>query len=387
VHNPYAHVDWASDLRVGSATHMHMTSQARLDNAYRHGIRHFPMSNYYPSAPYTARTRVSDFWLSQDWPARLENGDSLAPPINWNDVITWRDELDEPYRSQLPVEETEPLFPHVPDDAIISPNAEHHGFTNSTSHICSPGSAFTSGNIDPRRQYHLKDHGFCVGFGGAWQEAFEGMLEGLVYPGAGGITINHPTWFTRFSDEQVLEMLDFDEGVLGIEIYNDYSARRDWSLTAGYEPPDESAPGFSLNLWDRILSTGRRCWGSCVPDHSVGAEGNWRGRSILLMNEFTDRACLEAYRQGRFYGCLDGSGLSVVDFAATDASVSVSVNRAATIRFITEKGVSETAYGESAAHELPQLNGAPDLVFLRVEIDDDRGERLFLQPVMYRPRS
>jgi len=179
-------------------------------------------------------------------------------------------------------------------------------------------------------------------------------------------------------------MLDFDERVLGIEIYNDYSAKRNWSETANYKAPSESEPGFSLNLWDRILSTGRRCWGFCVPDHSVGKDGNWDGRSILLVSECTEYDCLKAYRQGQFYGCLKDNGLTITDFTATDSSISVRTNQTATIKFITEAGLVKAIKGESATYELPRRNGAPDLVFARIEVDTALGERLFLQPVMYK---
>ncbi len=39
--------------------------------------------------------------------------------------------------------------------------------------------------------------------------------------------------------------------------------------------------------------------------------------------------------------------------------------------------------GENAVYELPRKNGTPDLVYVRVEVKDDSGDRLFLQPVMY----
>ena len=381
--NPYEGIDWQSVMRIGSATHMHMANQRTLDNGYQYGIRHFPISNYYPSAPYSSETRPSDFRLRQHWPETMEDGTTLEPPINWNDIITWRDELDEPYRSELPFQEGGLAFTQVPDDAIISPNAEHHGFSNSRSHICSPGSSFISGNIDPKEHYHLKRHGFRVGFGGTWHEAFEGMLQGLVYPDGGGITINHPTWFSKLPEEQVLEMLDFDEGVLGIEIYNDYSARRDWSQTPNYKAPSESEPGFSLNLWDRILSTGRRCWGFCVPDHSVGRGANWDGRNVLLVSEFAERDCLQAYRQGRFYGCLKDNGLTVTDLSATESTISVGISASATITFVTEAGIVSTVEGDSATYEIPQRNGGPDLVYVRIQVADESGERLFLQPIVY----
>ena len=63
--NPYEGVNWQSAIRVPSATHMHIVNQENLDNGYRYGVRHFPISNYYPSAPYDANTRLSDFRLRQ----------------------------------------------------------------------------------------------------------------------------------------------------------------------------------------------------------------------------------------------------------------------------------------------------------------------------------
>jgi len=192
--NPYEKINWQSVSRIGSATHMHMTDQELLDNGYRYGIRHFAISNYYPAAPYDADTRPSDFRLHQHWPAVRADGSIIEPPINWNDIITWKDELDEPYRSELPFTEGELAFSNIPDDAILSPNSEHHGFCNSMRiHVCNPGSTFTSGNFDSHNNYRLKQHGFSVGFGGTWQEGFKGMLAHLKYPDAGGITIAHPT--------------------------------------------------------------------------------------------------------------------------------------------------------------------------------------------------
>ncbi len=377
--NPYEGVNWQSVIRIASATHMHLVNQSDLDNGYRWGLRHFPISNYYPSAPYDANTRLSDFRLRQSWAAKC-HGKPVDPPINWNDIINWQDELEEPYRTELPFGETELFYSAIPGDVILSHNAEHHGFTNSNAHICSPGSSFASGTFDGLRHYRLEKHGFPRGYGGTWQEGFEGMLRALDYPEAGGITINHP-W--GLSDDEVLDMLDFDESVLGIEIYNDYSCRKNWFENPDYKAPPESEPGFSLNLWDRVLSTGRRCWGFCVPDHSVCKGGNWLGRNVLLVSEFTEYNCLKAYREGRFYGCLKDSGLTISDYTVTGSSISVTTSAAARIKFITEAGLARTITGPSATYQLPERSGTPGVKFVRVEVEDDSGERLFLQPVTW----
>lgn len=376
--NPYQGVNWGSVKRISSATHMHVSSQSRLDTAYKYGIRFFPNSNYYPSAPYDTNTRSSDFKLRQWWPIK-RNGVTINPPINWNTIITWQNELQEPSKSNFPFVQTGRVFSKIPANVVFSPNAEHHGFTNSSSHITSPGSRFASGNFEGyNNQYLLQSHGFPVGFGGTWQDAFKGMLDSMVYSDGGGIIINHPGWFSQLTDAHVLQMLDFDKRVLGIEIYNHTS------INPAYKPPllPEEAPGFNLNLWDRILATGRKCWGFCVPDH--GAElGNWLGRSVLLVPQFTEHDCLKAYRSGCFYGAQKDNALTLTNFAVTASAVSVSVNSNATFKFITEKGLVKTTEGLSATCNLPQKDGLPDLKFMRVEITDNTGERLFLQPVMW----
>jgi hypothetical protein len=180
----------------------------------------------------------------------------------------------------------------------------------------------------------------------------------------------------------VKEMLDFDDRVLGIEIYNDYSFKKNWQENPDYISPDEPQQGFSLKLWDRILLTGRRCWGFCVPDHSAGS-GDWAGRSQLVVGAQSDQACLEAYRDGSFYGCLTGQGPYVTNFDATDTSVSVALTEAAQIRFVADAEVAATVTGDRATFEVPQKNGSPDVVYVRVEIQHASGERLFLQPVRY----
>ena len=379
-------------MRVPSTPHMHISApwedprrsaQLQLDNAYRHGLRHFPISNYYPSAPCSATTRLSDFRLRQSW-GTVCNGVPVPPPIDWNDLITWQDELPETCRRQLPFTPAELLLPHVPADTILSKNAEHHSFTNSSCHITCPGSALCSGNFDARSLFRLREHGYPMGYNGTWQDAFTDMIGALDFPDGGGIVIAHPTW-SRLTDAAVAEMLAFDPRVLGMEIYNDGVA---FGIREGRYPVEEGEPdpGFSINMWDRILAKGMRCLGFCVPDHHVSEQGDWLGRIILLVPAFTERACLQAYRRGHFYACLKGNGLNITDFTVTPRQVSVAISAAARIRFIADGRLARTVEGCRAAYDIPATDGGrtPDLTYVRIEVEDDSGERLFLQPAMYR---
>ena len=77
------------------------------------------------------------------------------------------------------------------------------------------------------------------------------------------------------------------------------------------------------------------------------------------------------------------SGLRIRDFEVTDSSISVSTNATARIKFVTEAGLARAIIGERAIYELTRRNGVPDWTYVRVEVEDDSGERLFLQPVTW----
>lgn len=129
----------------------------------------------------------------------------------------------------------------------------------------------------------------------------EGTATGLLYPDGGGITINHPT---QTGIEQYIEMLDFDDRVLGIEVWND----RRWFGIQDSAPHDRY-----YRHWDALLSTGRRVFGFFVKDHMRFA----RGRNVLLVPEIDhleaeerEQVLLRAYREGSFFGVLGASAVN-----------------------------------------------------------------------------
>lgn len=195
----------------------------------------------------------------------------MEGPIDWNAIIMdkrtgWLNELPEDLQEKLPFKQGDYLFKNIPSDVIISPNAEHSNYTNSSLHACAVGSLYASGNFDVRNYYKTADHGYAGGTSVTWEVAFKGMIEKLLFKDAGGVTINHPTW-SGLTFGEVIRMLDFDPRVLGIEVYNDTCA-------TNYGEPER---GWALKLWDEVLKTNRRCFGFFVPDHTLG-----RGRNILL---------------------------------------------------------------------------------------------------------
>lgn len=297
--NPYSEVNWETYQHITSVSHAHITEQAHFENAYAEGVKHFAISNYYPSVPV------------------------------------------------YPLSE---LFTSIPADAISCPNAEHFDYTNTGAHCNSIGSIFASGDGDS-------------GTDTTWQAAFDAMITNLQFPNGGGIIINHPALADPTNNwQEILSMLDYAPQVLGIEVYNDTS-----EITVGH--------GWAVSRWDAILATGRRCYGFFVPDHQAKS-GAWLGRNVLLVPNSTEENCLLAYRNGSFYGAMQGSGLAFTDITATETQISVSTNSANKIKFISNKGTSEIG-GNTGVYAVN------DDVYVRIVAEDSAGEQIFSQPIIY----
>lgn len=324
--NPYQNVDWNNITKIPSISHCHVAwdsiySQAEqqlfFDRVVAGGIRHFAISNYYPSDP--------DYPLSD----RYQN---------------------------------------IPADAIASPNAEQHGFARwGAMHLNSLGSFFSSGSprdrIDntwvPRQP---------VGVNGAtWQSILPQIFADLQYADGGGVTINHPAW-SNLTEDVILEMLDFDERVLGLEIYNQSSER-------------QNQTGWAITLWDTVLSTGRKCWGFCTPDHDA-EQGiiPWLGRNILLTTDVTEHGCLKAYRDGAFYSQLNNTNLCFSNIGIQDNLFTVMAENADTVTVIID-GESTVFQGNSASVSVP-----PGSVYVRAEAQST-DDRIFSNAITLREYS
>ncbi len=230
--------------------------------------------------------------------------------------------------------------------------------------------------------------GFTEALDGDRRDADGNRIEGLLYPEGGGITINHP-WAPAI--DGYLEMLDFDDRVLGVEVWN----HRRWFGLESDEPHTRY-----YEHWDAILRTGRRCLGFFVKDHRQFG----RGRNILLVNplenlsgEEREREALRAYREGRFFGVLgatnvDEEGRPVnpydhtdfrftrIEIEYTDAGDPSAVYVAVAghdkplrpnlqLRFVTDRGLAEVVDNRAeATYALPRTSeGDSGPLYVRVE--------------------
>lgn len=247
-----------------------------------------------------------------------------------------------------PSEATYPLSDYfsVPEGIIGSPNAEFYNMDIASFHANGLGCI---GYSEPEPNSRM-----------SWRVKLGNVLNGMQYDDAGGITLNHPHWTKAtggvLTNKDLLTMLDWDSRVLGIEFYN-----------ATCERYEDLGVGWDLDTWDYILSTGRRCWGFCVPDHDAQANISsepdyvWEGRNILLVSEFTEYECLKAYREGRFYGALRNTDLTFESISYSNGVLSVVTSNADYIDFVVN-GSYNRVNGISATYNVPS-----NAVYVRVE--------------------
>ena len=223
---------------------------------------------------------------------------------------------------------------------------------------------------------------FRAALDGTGKDSAGRPIEGLLFPNGGGITINHPGG----SLKPLLEALDFDPRVLGIEVWNQH----------------EGFGGTEMRfyrLWDEALRSGRRCLGFLVKDHVFFG----RGRNVLLVSSPAaasplqrEHEALRAYRDGRFFGLLgalntDASGKPVSPYDKSEfrftriavkedgngrpIGIEVSVDGVertkrpnTRIRFMTDAGVSKVVDDQNAVFEFPRdASGVATCRFVRVE--------------------
>ena len=391
---PYANVNWSNVIRINTTSHLHcddykdpqhperfnvpgerLTAQRQLDDCMRRNFGFLTVSNYYPSGPrMPGATFRRDHYRFHSTHKLNRHGRFVDQPKDWAPILAGlKDKLRPTMRVQLPLKESdELLFPRFPKNILEAPNGEHHNFRLADGrhadclHICAPGSAYVSGSWDKWSLFGTDEHlGYNVGSGEFWGAAIDRMIDGLIVPDGGGVTINHPGW-TQIDRELLLEILDWDSRVLGLEVMNSGTNNE--------------------NYWDWVLATGRQCYGFFVPDHDTDKADF--GVNVLLVRERTVAACLRAYRQGNFYGAQHGLGeLAFTKISFDGETLTVKTDRPATFEVKTARGTVKTEKGNGVTWKVVkagECRGPRVDVFVRVKATaaDGSGEVLYTQPFM-----
>lgn len=316
--NPYQDVTWETALKTVSVSHAHAKTNKHFDRLYNGGVRHFAISNYYPSKP-----------VYDDGKGNVENSEIYEAFENW--------------RAAHP-------------DVIPCPNAEHtHHLEIDRIHLNGLGSLWSSGEpIGAEGQIGVEE---------SWKYSVDHILSNLLYADGGGVTINHPLW-SYLPLKMAAEMLDYDERVLGIEFSND-----------AQEQYHGQSYGWDMEYWDALLLSGRRAWGFAVPDWQHTTTEDWHGRIILLTDEATEHAYLKAYRDGHFYSQYGNTNLAFSDINVADGVLTVSADNATSIKIIIDS-VTHHFDGASASVQIPDK-----YIYIRAEAHSDT-DSIYSNPIM-----
>lgn len=318
--NPYEGVDWSTAEYIIGNTHMHSkqqlttsTESEMFDLSYNAGIRSMAWSNYYDEK---VSTPMATYFSPKS----------------------------------------------IPADAVGLENSEQHRLSDTNLHYCPIGST----------QARYGTYSTPVSVDNTWRSMFTEALALLQWPEAGGITLNHPEWTNvsggGMTQAELLQMLDYDRRVLGIEAYN-------------HKVESLDGTGWALTWWDNILATGRKCFGFFVTDgYDERIYPNPAlGHSVLLIDENTAYKAAKAYRDGHFYGTLKATPPHrFTSITSSVTQVSVTVDVAAEIRFYTETGLAQTSSSTTTA----TYTVAPGQVYVRIEAGTG-DDRIFSQPIMY----
>ena len=379
--HPYKGIDWATAQQIRGTTHVHCKTQDDLDAILKR-IEFLTLSNYYPSAPWYPLAKMTEnyYRLHHDFPVMVKR-QRVVGPFDWNKIVgQWIKDLPPELQKEYPFKEGGRIFKALPEGVLEAPNAEHHNFFGDDGkrivrlHLNAPGSSFASGTFDQWQQRRFQTGnrgGYDFGSGELWRTAVDRMIEELIYPDGGGVTINHPKWSSH--DRMfLLEMLDYDPRVLGMEVI-------------------EGGGTNGEAYWDWVLATGRQCFGFFVPDHSIRRKDGAFGVNVLVTPERSVHACLKAYREGNFYGAKRGlNELKFTRIAFNGTTVEAETDKPARFTVVTGLGVVKTvARGTSVKWTLePESNWSGPReavhVFARIKAYalDGSGEELFSQPYM-----
>ena len=176
--------------------------------------------------------------------------------------------------------------------------------------------------------------------------------------------LNHPRWsWINFSKQDVLALQNIDH----MEIYNTITCNI-WSYLDYTE------------LWDEVLSSGRKIYGVATDDfHNVQEENHWYlnvGWIMVAAPSLTRENILYALRNGDFYS---STGPVFTELKNDNGLVTVDVDKSCTIKFIGKNGqVFKEVKGTSAIYQATGVEG-----YVRVDAVNSANKHAWSQPLIF----
>ena len=186
---------------------------------------------------------------------------------------------------------------------------------------------------------------------------------------AGGIAaINHPNFGWAFGSRELLQVEDFTL----------------LEIASGHPYVNMDGPPSVEQMWDELLSNGRRVWGIAVDDaHHL--ERPWHtdvalpGKAwvVVRAEKLDTAAILDALRRGDFYA---STGVELIDYAVSNRTMTVSIKEKNLARyrtaFIGERGrILYETKANPATFTIPKNER-----YVRAKVFDSNGKIAWCQP-------
>jgi hypothetical protein len=152
----------------------------------------------------------------------------------------------------------------------------------------------------------------------------------------GGLCIAaHPNW--RF-DHWPMELLESAQGYVALEIFNSHVSVMEGS-------------GYAMDKWDRLLSQGRRVWGTASDDlHDLGSGLAGCGWVVISATDLSLSSVRSALIEGNFYA---STGETLEEIEIGDGHMTVVARGAEEIVFSGRNGdVLERVRGNRATYNV-----------------------------------
>lgn len=378
--NPYAGVNWGSYQRILSVSHQHLSHSSEglckrtFTDIYATGVRHFAISRYRPSI-------------------------ITYPPVN--DKFTY---VANPFSETADIDTLKSTYAveiDLPQDALLSPNAEHinsylyinNAWTKWTSlHINGIGSTHESGTT-PNTTYQSSDAGE------SYRELIDHIVSELQYLDGGGIIINHCVWTEQNLKKNYIydvvrfleDCLDYSQLVLGTDVIEDGSQKKTFTHTSHTTSEITGEVPTTIEIWDEVLLTGRRCWGFAQPDWN-----HYLGRNELLVPSFTEQECLKAYRNGAFIGRYSNTNLSVLSISFNNQVFAMETSNADKIDVVIDGVTTQYTGVQSISVNVPSNAVYVRAVAYKINTEYDSSAEMtqanspyldicYTQPIMINP--
>lgn len=347
--NPYESVDWANTPKIKACSHEHIFMKSQVKYAYDRGIRYFACVNYLPSAPSYPLSGWSGTFLDFTSPTNL----TLTDIPYSGSVVSFVDKDGNTVYT---------------DDLVQLPNAEHPLYANiSGSHFNVLGSLFAEPGYGNRNTGEWSDEALGMKLT-SWRAEHKiyGLadinsqylaVENQLFPGKIFGTINHNNTL-----RVIRNMLDTCPDVFkAMEVVNQGSGDGENDRNVSYR-----------EVWDTLLTEGRRLWGTSVIDWQTlrtGGKERLGACNVLLINGYNSMTMLEKSEAGLdayISGCYIPSGPgneTVTDLSVTGESIHFSVSGNPD-KLVVSSALSHDVYNDISEIDVPLADG---MIYLRFE--------------------